>query len=104
LFVLGGFGGCARAVAAAMRGERPVELTLDYQVAADPAYAELVAEGPALGLTVDYDELLRTFEQAGARGSGNGLGDEENATLRQTVDVEQMVALVLSGLRSVARR
>lgn len=104
LYVLGGFGGCAGVVASAVKGLRPPELTAEYQVAADPGYAELVEDGAALGLKVDYDDVVQSLRQAGEAGLRNGLSAEDNATLFETADVDEMVSLVLSGLRAVAAR
>jgi hypothetical protein len=39
LYVLGAFGGAARLVARALRGERPPELALEYQKSRSGAYA-----------------------------------------------------------------
>jgi hypothetical protein len=78
LYVAGGFGGCSVAVAAALQGREPHE--------------EFVRRG---------DLLVDTFRTAGVVGLGNGLTVEENERLFVVADVEEIVTLVLRGLRRV---
>jgi len=91
LFVVGGLGGAAARVADALRGEWPVELTVDFQLAHTDGYGELLERqvgAPA--------ELLRKGFRAGEL--RNGLDRDENALLYETADLDLIVALILRGL------
>lgn len=99
LFVAGGFGGCARAIADALGGRAPRELSVEYQLAHTDDFDELVAAVLTLGLKADYEVLSQTFRAAGQSGLRNGLTDDENQELLATDDTDKLVSLVLRGLR-----
>lgn len=106
LFVLGGFGGCARVIWRAIAGEPTPELDLDYQAARGSGYRQLVADynawaAAAGARVVDYAAIRRRFADAGPAGLCNGLTAEENARLAETPYVPEMIALVLQGCRRV---
>lgn len=88
LFVLGGLGGAAARLVAAMRGEWPVELTTEFQLQSEDraTLAELAPNESELREVLQGAEL------------GNGLSAEENAELQCTADLDLMVALVMRGL------
>lgn len=104
LYVAGGFGGCARLVAASLGGARPAEMSLEYQLEHTPRYPELVAAAAAAGKKPMFAELLDTFNSAGFKGLHNGLGEPENERLMQSDDVDEIVALVVQGLRRISER
>ena len=78
LFLLGGFGGCARDIAAALN---------------------LMALPAGVANWAGYDE----FGQYDGGDLRNGLSAEENAMLARTVHVDEAVALVLRGLLRLSR-
>ncbi len=78
LFLLGGFGGCARDIAVALKLLPP------------PANFAAWAEWKA-------------FESFDNRALRNGLTVEENSTLVRTVHVDEAVALILRGLLRLAK-
>jgi hypothetical protein len=98
LFVLGGYGGCARALVACIKGDRVRELTTGYQAEHTARYVELLAEArSAQTRTVDVvAEDLRSF---GMQALGNGLTEEENERLFASDEIDEVVALILRGLR-----
>ena len=118
LYLIGGFGGCARAIIDAFKGSNPVALTQSYQEQSksNPGYAEFVkafngrvaatvknvAEKP-IAEPIDYAALVTRFQDFGVAGlsAANGLSLEENETLFATTDVKEMVYLVLKGLLDV---
>lgn len=101
VFLIGAFGGCAEVVIEALRGKKPVELTMDYQ-AAEPlptAAIELYnSQVPAGGESIDYKALTAEFEKFGVAGVNNGLNAEENERLFTTLNLPEMIALVLRGV------
>jgi hypothetical protein len=101
LYVIGGFGGCGGVLARALKGENPVELTLDYQIERTPRYEELHRLAGSEDAGPPFDELPRMFREAGLDGLNNGLDRTENERLFITDDVDDLVALVLRGLRNL---
>lgn len=95
LFVLGGAGGAAARLAAAMRGEWPRELTTEFQLEHTPAHEQAAA----LGVGPDEEELRGSLQ--GLRPE-NGLSAEENEQLQETSDLDLMVAMTMKGLRGIA--
>jgi hypothetical protein len=106
LYLIGAFGGCADAVIEALRGNKPAALSLDYQ-AADPlprATIELYnSQVPAGGEPIDYKALTAEFEGFGIAGLNNGLKAEENERLFTTMNLPEMIALVLRGLGKLGK-
>ena len=101
LFLLGGFGGAASAVARGLRGETPQELTLDFQLSHTDGYAELrtaAAEDGSVSSLEALNERLRNTEMGDL---ANGLTSEENTTLMDSDDVDTLVSLVVRGLRRI---
>jgi hypothetical protein len=106
LFVLGGFGGCAKVIWNAITDEPTPELELDYQDAHGSGYRQLVADYNTWAVAsgervVDYPAIRRRFADAGPGRLGNGLTAEDNARLAETPYVPEMIALVLQGCRRV---
>ena len=105
LFVLGAFGGCARAVGEALLGESPEILTQTHQTAQNQDYAEMIefynqqANQGTPHEVIDYHALVETFQNIGFRGLDNGLTESENQRLFETEDLDEMVYLILKGLQ-----
>ena len=101
VYLIGAFGGCAEAVIEALRGKKPAALTLDYQAAEDVPRAAIdlynlqVSGGDE---PIDYPALTAEFEKIGVAGLNNGLNVEENERLFTTMQLPEMIALVLRGL------
>lgn len=102
LFVAGGFGGCGKILVRALDGDEPRELTPEYQMAKTPRYKELFDAATAGGITPDYQELRQYLIGVRMEGLSNGLDMAENRRLAVTDDVDEVVALVLRGLRRTA--
>lgn len=106
LFVLGAFGGCARAVGEAMLGENPEELTLAYQTAQSQEYAKMIefyndqTVQSGSHTVIDYPTLVETFQNQGFQGLNNRLTESENQNLFSTEDLDEMVYLILKGLQT----
>lgn len=101
VYLIGAFGGCAEAVIEALRGNKPAALSLDYQ-AADPLPAAAIqlynSQVPPGGETIDYAALTAEFKKFGIAGLNNGLEADENERLFTTMNLPEMIALVLRGL------
>ena len=104
IFLLGGFGGCTADLVKAIEGNQPKRLTLNFQFnqskhTAD--YRELYAfyNQRHTQEPLDYDALLAPFRTRGIDALNNALGPDENTRLFQTDDIDEIIALILKGLR-----
>lgn len=114
LFVLGGFGGAASAISEALLaapGQRPAELSLQWQQAHTPLVSELttlIANRTSIaGVRTPQqflDDLYAKIEAA--RGSlsaslNTGLTDDETRELMTTLELRRALQLTLKGLENV---
>jgi hypothetical protein len=111
VYVLGGFGGAARLVAAALEGGLPKALTREWQESHSPAYRETCAfydakraSEPRLSLPpIDYGAAVARLGRYGTRGiaAANGLEEEENRYLFHTASVDAALYLVMKSLTAI---
>ncbi|MDP2290215.1 MAG: hypothetical protein Q8M22_03450, partial [Actinomycetota bacterium] len=104
LYVVGGFGGAGAAMAAHLTGGDAVpELTQQWHLQHVPTaatLAPLLAPTP-YPLRLD-DDLAAALPPGGWAALQNGLNSADNERLATTTDVDEVVALVLRGLHTVA--
>ena len=106
VYLIGAFGGCAEAVIEALRGNKPAALTIDYQAAEDVPRAAIElynSQVPPGGEPIDYKALTAEFEGVGVAGLNNGLDAAENERLLTTMNLPEMIALVLRGLSRLGK-
>ncbi len=110
LFVLGGFGGAAQALARRLAGGLPKELTDHWQqnnedateVDGEPLLPRLRDALAGTPYQIDLEgDLARLLPRNDLTALRNGLDEEENRELLETEDVERAVALVIEGLRRI---
>ena len=109
LYVIGGFGGAAGALAAALLGRAASSLSYDYQVKYTLGYSETIEAYEAHRSTVDglpavdYPAIVNRLAEHGLTGltAANGLDEQENRMLLTTRNLEIAVHLVMSGLSRV---
>lgn len=102
LFLVGGFGGCTRAIVDALKGGAPEVFTETFQVR-EPLYASLVeryraATAENKTTAVDYAGEADFLRSKGVRGLDNGLNDDENEILFSSKNLPEIVYLILRGL------
>jgi hypothetical protein len=113
LYILGGFGGAAGALAQALigpKGSRPRELDFAWLQAENPKVKQLadlanaaplpsniMATAPSLDALYEKVEVAR---QGLAVGLNTGLSDDETRELLTTRDMRRAVHLVITGLQS----
>lgn len=107
IYLLGAFGGAARAIADALEGRDPEALTQAYQekrtdteCAFIEHYNGTVEAHPGLGGPVDYEALRGALKARSVAGLNNGLSDEENRRLFVEQDIREVVSLLLRGLEA----
>jgi hypothetical protein len=110
VYLVGAFGGAARAVIDALRGRDTPVLSRAWQEQAAPGYKAMAAvfdREAAAGRAeaIDYPALAEFFRSRGVAflSKHNGLTEAENQRLFETPHVVEMVALVLRGLGRVCR-
>lgn len=102
LYLIGGFGGCARSIIEALKGNSPDAFTEGFQ-SRDPLFAALVHRyhtDAAAGKTspIDYAGELQFLQSQGVAGLDNGLTDDENEVLFTSKNLPEIVHLLLKGL------
>ncbi len=102
LYIVGGFGGCARLVADILQGETRDEMSWDYQK--DAPFALEMRELYESREHVNwwgYSEMTSYLQGCGIGALKNGLNDQENLKLFQELDVSEIVQLLLKGLKNI---
>ena len=103
LFVIGGFGGAASLVGSTLRGEVRPELSSGYQQDNTPGYTDLWEEARLRRAQPDFGALRESLAQFGQEGDRNRLSSEENDRLFASSDIDEIVALLLRGLKAMMR-
>ncbi|MBI5368952.1 MAG: hypothetical protein HZA54_18090 [Planctomycetes bacterium] len=104
-YVLGGFGGCAHAICAALQG-RPDVMRQELR-AVDAGRAALIDRFNlhfAAGSPIESEQVTADLARAGIPGLRNRLDEAANLELFATLSIPRMIRLVLEGLRGVAAR
>jgi hypothetical protein len=108
LYLVGAFGGAARAVADLLRGEPRADLTSErFAATARKGWTSLVEEYEHAGAHhLRPEQAVEELGQLGSAGLAsalaNGLSDAENTELLATTDAHRAVRLVIHGLHQVA--
>ncbi|MDP1591529.1 MAG: hypothetical protein Q8M07_27485, partial [Prosthecobacter sp.] len=109
VFLLGCMGGAAAAVCEALLGTVPALLTSSHQLSqkaerevADYYNDTIVREDGADDQTpIDHDEVIKAFMAAGPAGLNNGLTADENLILLTSPLMQEVLPLLLKGLRNL---
>lgn len=99
LYLLGGFGGVVRDVCELLQDNKCSDsLTEQWQSSCNKGYRELLQRYKEQGEEVDYLELQNKLR---CINFNNGLTQEENEILFNTVYVDEAIQLILKGLQSI---
>ena len=98
VFVVGGFGGAAQMIAQLLEGNVTSNCFLNNALE-DPKYKELYEWCELNGEYIHY-EVLDTFNFDILN---NGLSEEENIRLLHSVDIIEIVSLILKGLKNIIK-
>lgn len=104
LFVLGGFGGAAAAIARLLEGGQDEALGSQYQMK-DAKLQELSKQYQARGrraLGAELDEAVELLRKTPTERLNNGLGPEDNQRLFRSNCLEEVISLVMKGLARLA--
>jgi hypothetical protein len=103
MYVVGGFGGAAATVAAALLGRRPEQLTTQYQMQSTSRYNELLNGAQQLGGLPALEAIGDDLRSSGLQTLHNGLDELDNARLAETDDLDEVISMVLRGLSRLFR-
>ena len=98
IYLIGGFGGCAHVIANILVGKASSKELLDAAMQVD-TYKQFYEWSNANGYRIDYDFFNRIIVEE----LNNGLKPEENLRLMQSVDIMEVVSLVLTGLKVIIK-
>ena len=109
IYLLGGLGGCARALIELLRGHKSSELNeidpfqdLKYKELFD-YYKESIEHD--IGMTpLSYEYIINYFGKNGIKSLHNGLNRKENELLFEASDTLEIIQLVLKGLKQVFKK
>lgn len=100
VYIVGGFGGCAQLLTEVIEGAKPVDAFVG-SASASEAYRALLDYYASKGQPVNYDEVgeYANIETL----TDNGLSVEDNLTLFHSVNIMEIVSLILKGLKQVIK-
>lgn len=99
LYLLGGFGGIVHDVCELLQNNKCSDaFTEEWQVSNNEGYRELLQKYKERDEKVDYLELQNKLRSINLN---NGLTEEENEMLFNTVYVDEAIQLILKGLQSM---
>ena len=98
VYIVGGYGGCAQLLSAVVEGKVNVDEFI--RIASESAsYKELFSYYENIGSPVDYTEV-ESYAKLD-RLLDNGLSEEENRRLFHSVNIMEIVSLILKGINNV---
>lgn len=99
IYLIGGFGGCAHVIANILEGKASGKQLLDAALQVD-TYKQFYEWSNANGYKIDYS----FFDKIKLEELNNGLEPEDNLRLLQSVDIIEVVSLVLEGLKNLIKK
>lgn len=98
VYIVGGYGGCAQLLSAVVEGKENVDVFI--RIAFESAsYKELFSYYESIGSPVDYAEV-ESYAKLD-RLLDNGLSEEENRRLFHSVNIMEIVSLILKGINNM---
>lgn len=99
IYLIGGFGGCSHVIANIFEGKASSKELLDAVIQSD-TYKQFYEWSNANGYIIDYS----FFDKIKLEELNNGLKPEDNIRLLQSVDIMEIVSLVLAGLKNIIKK
>jgi len=96
IYLIGGFGGCSHIIAKVLEGKSSGKELLESVMKVD-TYKQFYEWSNANGHSIDY----HFFDKISIKELNNGLEPEDNLRLLQSVDIMEVVSLVLTGLKKI---
>ena len=96
VYIVGGYGGCAQLLAEVCTGKKSADGF--FRIALESSsYSALLDRYKSIGNPVDYNEV-KEYAQI-EKLQDNGLTLDENRTLFNSVNIMEIVSLILKGLK-----
>jgi len=101
VYLIGGFGGCARMIADVLEKIHRSEMSWDFQKGA-PHSEAMRKLYQTRGLNWwSYEAMAQFLQDKGIEGLNNGLSTAENQELFVAINIERIVELLFKGLQSI---
>ena len=98
VYIVGGYGGCAQLLSAVVEGKENVDAFI--RIASESAsYKDLISYYDSIDSPVDYTEVESYAKLDGLL--DNGLSEEENRRLFHSVNIMEIVSLILKGISNI---
>jgi hypothetical protein len=99
IYLIGAFGGITKAIIDALGGENPEQITESFQ-RKEQKYSDFL-DNYLLAQGIDYSKIIEELNGMGIKSLSNGLSDEENSILFNTIHIPEMIFYVLKGLKKI---
>lgn len=103
VYLLGGFGGATKSIIEIITGSKPYQLTNDYQFDSEflKEFKQFASDKSKVKL--DYDFIFDFFKQHSLESISkkNGLNPEENQILFESINIHEIVFLLIKGLQKI---
>ena len=96
IYLIGGFGGCAHVIANILEGNSSAKELFDAAMQVE-SYKQFYEWSNDNGYKIDYS----FFDKITLEELNNGLKPEDNLRLLHSVDIVEIVSLVLTGLKEI---
>ncbi len=102
VYLLGGFGGAAKSVIAAINGKQPKELTNDFHYKTEFFKNFKNYSQNKSSVIINYNEITEFLQQFTVEkiSAQNGLTVEENEILFESINIHELVFLLIKGLKN----
>ena len=104
IYLIGGLGGIVKDICESIRNKTIVStLTQDWQIAKNKLYADLLTVLESNGYSVNYDEIKDKLMDLdiSVLSKNTGLTSEEYIKLMETPFIDEIIHLILKGLRNI---
>lgn len=104
IFLLGGFGGATKSLIQVILGDKPKELTNEFQFDTDFLLEFRKYCDKKSIIKLDYNNLIDFFQQQTIESISkhNGLTVEENHILFESQNIHELVFLIIKGLKNIS--
>lgn len=100
IFLIGAFGGITKAIINALEGAKPEQITESFQ-RKEQKYSDFL-DNYLLSNGVDYSKITEELNGLGIKSLSNGLSDEENKILFNTIHIPEMIFYIILGMKNLA--
>lgn len=106
VYLLGGFGGATKSIISVINGDKPQELSNEFQFHTPFLKDFRDYSSDKSSINLDYDKVIDFFQKHSFESISqqNGLTIEENQILFESTNIHELVFLIIKGLKNVSDR